>query len=141
MESYGELKARHTKELEAIPLVYAFGDNQWDEGMRALGLTPGDTDKVVSTGELGVFCLAGDYDALSEVYARHKRELQEAIQSDLTGDNFIRDMFLTELRATDFDCTHNEYEALDVLHMKMGQIEADPRLHHGLEAAKKECLE
>jgi len=46
--SYLALTAETRKELEAFPVQFAFNIKQFEEGMKALGLTKDDTDKIVS---------------------------------------------------------------------------------------------
>ena len=46
--SYFTLKAEMQKDLEAFPMQFAFNMKQFEDGMKALGLTKDDTDKIVS---------------------------------------------------------------------------------------------
>ena len=37
MEKYEQMKARHQKEVDDLPMYFAFGQNQFDELMKKLG--------------------------------------------------------------------------------------------------------
>ena len=46
MNRYADLKQRQQQEFSAFPMQFAFSDQQFAEGMAALGLEPTDTDKI-----------------------------------------------------------------------------------------------
>lgn len=50
MNAYKVLKEKRQQEVNSFPIAFAFSDQQFDEGMRKLGLNPTDTDKVYSIG-------------------------------------------------------------------------------------------
>lgn len=57
--SYLTLKAETKKELDAFPMQFAFNMRQFEEGMKSLGLTKDDTDKVYRLGGGGfIHCRA-----------------------------------------------------------------------------------
>lgn len=39
METYAQMKKRHQDEVNALPLMFAFSNDQFDEGCRKLGVT------------------------------------------------------------------------------------------------------
>lgn len=43
MNAYQEMQDRQQKEFNSFPCFFAFGQEQFDEGMKKLGLKPGDT--------------------------------------------------------------------------------------------------
>ena len=95
--TYSELKERQQQEINAFPFIWAFNESQLADGMRRLGLDPEkDKDKLCSIGGGGIIRKT-DADAMRAMFDRHRRELQEAIAADKTGDGFIYDMFSTEL--------------------------------------------
>ena len=73
--------------------------------------------------------------------ARNFKEVEDAIQADETGDGFIKDMFLYELRNHEYTYTCEVEETVEACGFTMEQIENDERLRHGLEEAAKELRE
>jgi hypothetical protein len=134
MNEYREMKERQSKEFHTFPIMFAFSQKQFEEGMRQLGLTPADTDKVYKTVG-GGFYRKEDSPKLKEMMDRFDRELQEAIAADSTGDGFIYKMFYAELADHEFGYTEDFEETLDALGYTWEQIQADSRLKHGLEKA------
>ena len=139
MNRYADLKQRQQQEFSAFPMQFAFSDSQFAEGMAALGLKPTDTDKIYKAPG-GGFYRREDGPRLYDVMGRFDRELQEAIAEDETGDGFIFEMFLYELGNHEYDVTMELNETLDALGYTMEDIQADPRLCHGLERARLEIL-
>ena len=48
MNKYDEIKEKHQKIVNEFPMKFAFSDEQFNRGMKELGLDPKDIDKVVS---------------------------------------------------------------------------------------------
>ena len=139
MNQYEDLKQRQQQEFSAFPMQFAFSDSQFAEGMAALGLKPTDTDKIYKAPG-GGFYRREDGPRLYDMMGRFDRELQEAIAEDETGDGFIFEMFLYELGNHEYDVTMELNETLDAPGYTMEDIQADPRLCHGLERARLEIL-
>ena len=139
MNQYADLKQRQQQEFSAFPMQFAFSDQQFAEGMAALGLEPTDTDKIYKAPG-GGFYRREDGPRLYDMMGRFDRELQEAIAGDQIGDGFIFEMFLYELGNHEYDVTMELNETLDALGYTMEDIQADPRLCHGLERARLEIL-
>lgn len=140
MNRYEELKQRQQEEFTAFPMQFAFSDQQFAEGMAALGLTPADTDKIYKAPG-GGFYRKEDGPRLKEMMDRFDQELQSAIADDKTGDGFIYEMFLYELGNHEYGYTGDTEETLDALGYTPEAIRADSRLSHGLERARLEILE
>ena len=52
---YETFKEMYQKQINELPLKYAFSDKQFKESMHELGLNENDTDKIVSIGNGGLF--------------------------------------------------------------------------------------
>jgi hypothetical protein len=91
--AYLALKRKHQEEVNNFPMMFAFSNKQFAEGMAKLGLTENDTDKIYSIGG-GGYIRKTDSEALSEMFDRHNKEMKNAIDSDLTGEGFIFDMLI-----------------------------------------------
>ena len=139
MNKYQELKTRQEKEMNAFPLGACFSKQQFEEMMKNWGLTTTDTDKIYSVGG-GCYIRKSDHSAFHEMLKRFEKERSEAIAADTTGEGFIYDMFLSELANHEYCITYDLDETLDALHLTIEQINADKRLLHGLQKARKEYL-
>ncbi len=139
MNTYRQLKEKQQKELNAFPLGAAFSDEQFKKMMHGWGLTEKDFDKIISIGA-GCFIRKSDKDAFFNMFERHKKELQDAIAADKTGDGFIFDMFYYELANHEYCITYDLEETLDALNLTAEQVNTDKRLLHGLNKAEKKYL-
>ena len=136
--TYSELKERQQQEINAFPFIWAFNESQLADGMRRLGLDPEkDKDKLCNIGGGGIIRKA-DADAMRAMFDRHRRELQEAIAADKTGDGFIYDMFYTELANHEYSYTGDVTDAVNACGLTVEQINANPALIHGLKRAADE---
>ena len=137
MNRYADLKQRQQEEFNAFPMQYAFSNQQFAEGMAALGLEPTDTDKIYKAPG-GGFYRREDSQRLNEMMERFDRELSEAIAADKTGDGFIFEMFLDELDNHEYGYTGDTEETLYALGYTAKQVLGNPRLKHGFEKAVME---
>ncbi|QST02664.1 hypothetical protein IMZ31_19130 (plasmid) [Pontibacillus sp. ALD_SL1] len=94
--TYEGLKRKQEKEMNDFPMVFAFSKQQFEEGMKKLGLSPEDADQVASFGYNG-FMRKSDKESFSELLRRHDMEMKEAMDEDSTGEGFIFEMFDYEL--------------------------------------------
>ena len=133
---YAILSDRQQAEVNAFPLMFAFSQKQFDEGMARWGLKPTDTDKILSIGG-GGYVRKSDRDALHAMFNRHREEMQAAIDADPTGEGFILDMFRYELDNHEYSYTHDLEPALDALGLTWEEVQQDPRLKHGLALARR----
>lgn len=140
MNAYAEMQKRHQEEVNALPIYWAFTGERFDEILKELGLTRNDTDKLCRAPG-GGFCLASDAKMIADTLIRHRKELEAAIEADATGDDFIKDMFMYELRNHEYTYTCEVEEAVEACGFTMEQVENDERLLHGLEAAAKKLRE
>lgn len=134
-ETYQELKERQLKEIEALPLVYAFNDDQLKEGMLKLGILDGDTTKVCHVG-MGGYMLKKDHPLLYAHLERARKEFDEAVARDKTGEGFIYDAFDYELANHEYCITMDETDAIEALGFTKEDIAGNAALRHGLRMAK-----
>ena len=141
MNRYEELRNRQQEEFNKLPLGFAFSEKQFDEMMKKWGLDPEkDLDKIYRI-PAGGFVQKKDHAHLHEVLDRHDKEMQEAIVADTTGDGFIYEMFLYELRNHEFGYTGEYEDTLEALGYTWEQVQADNRLKHGLDKATAKIWE
>jgi len=134
MSAYTQLKQKHEKEFNEFPIFFAFSDKQFEEGMAKFGLSVDDTDKIYKLGNTG-FYRRTDAERLREMFDRHEKEMQDAIDADSTGEGFIFDMFNYELSNHEYCYTHDTSDTLDALGLEPEDIEKDQRLKHGMKLA------
>ena len=131
---------RQQKEVNALPIRFAFNQEQFREIMKEWGLRPKmDLDKIARI-PYGGFIQKKDAPLMHETFARHHRELQAAMDADPTGEGFIKDMFLYELENHEYSYTGTAEDALDSLGLSFEDVAADPRLARGLNLAEQEIM-
>ncbi|MDR1020165.1 MAG: hypothetical protein LBL73_05355 [Synergistaceae bacterium] len=135
MSSYSDMKERHEQEINAFPMVFAFSVKQFEEGMAKLGLTPEDTDKVYKFGGTGGFYRRSDSPALKELFDRHEKETQDALDGDSTGDGFIFEMFDYELSNHEYVVSGDASYTLDMIGLSWEEVAASKKLMRGLKKA------
>ena len=114
MNAYKQLKDKHQNEMDAFPLGAAFSKEQFEKMMQGWGLTVNDVDKICSLG-CGCFIRKSDKERFLEMSARFKKEMQDAIAADKTGDGFVYEMFLYELANHEYCITCDYEETFDAL--------------------------
>lgn len=140
MNRYAAMKRRHQEEVHALPLGFAYSDRQFIEMMRGWGLDPDkDTDKIYRLPG-GGFVRKKDHALLHGTLDRHDAELKAAIAADTTGEGFIYEMFVSELRDHEYSYTMDVEETLDALGYTAEDIRADGRLARGLAKAQQAIL-
>lgn len=140
MNRYKELKSRQQKEFDEVPLGFAFSEEQFNAMMKGWGLDPDkDLDKIAEVSAVG-YIQKKDIAQLKGLTARHKKEMEEAVAGDTTGEGFIYEMFLHELNNNEYGYTGDVSDTLEALGLDLGQVEADSRLKRGLEKAEHEII-
>ena len=137
MNRYADLKQRQQQEFSAFPMQFAFSNQQFAEGMAALGLKPADTDKIYKVPG-GGFYRREDGSRLKTMMDRFDQELNEAVAGDKTGDGFIYEMFLYELNVHEYGYTMDTEDTLDALGYTVEEVLGNPRLKRGIEKAVTE---
>lgn len=135
MENYQTMKARQQKEINTLPIKWAFSDKQFKQALAELGLTIEDTSQLVRVPG-GGFMRKTEKHLLLEMFTRHEQELQAAIQADTDGTGFCFEMLDYELGNHEYCITHDVEPALDALGLDMDDIEASPQLKKALQMAQ-----
>lgn len=140
MNAYAEMKERHHKRVSALPIKFAFSMKQFREMMESWGLTEDDTDKIYKMGGTGGFYLKTDSKLIFDTLAENEIEMQAAINNDMDGSGFIKDMFCYELANHEYCITYDLEPTLDALGLSEDEVNASPALLNGLKMARKEYL-
>lgn len=139
MNAYAEMKARHQERVNALPLMFAFSQQQFNEGMAKWGLEPSDVGKITSIGA-GGFIRKADLAHFHDTMEALSIEAQAAIDEDTDGTGFIKDMFLYELANHEYCITYDLEPTLDALNLTEDQVLENPKLMKGLKLAREEYL-
>ena len=141
MNEYEKLRNRQQQEVNALPMRFAFSQEQLQKVMKDWGLRPKmDLDKIAQL-PFGGFAQKKDIPLIRDTFARHRTELQAAVDADPTGEGFIKEMFLTELENHEYSYTGTAEDDLDSLGLTYENVAEDPRLARGLDLAEQEILE
>ncbi len=132
---YSELRAKQQQEVNDFPFFFAFNNEQFVKGMAMFGLTPEDTDKIYKLGSTGGFYLRTDAERLREMFDRHEREMQEAVDADTTGEGFIYQMFLSELANHEYTYTNDLEDTFNALDLTPEIVNSNAALLRGLKKA------
>ena len=138
MNQYKELKNKQEKEINNFPLMFAFSQKQFVEGMEKLGLKETDTEKIISIGA-GGYMKKTDLESFKSMRERHYTERKEAVNNDTDGTGYILDMFSYELSNHEYCYTGDISDTLDCLGYTREEIKADPKLLKGLNLAINKC--
>lgn len=141
MNAYRKLKQQHQQEVNDFPMFFAFNQNQFDEGMKKLGLEPHETDKIYSLKGTGGFYRKSDAQALRDMFSRHAQEKEAAIAADTTGSGYIYQMFVYELANHEYCITYDLEPTLDACGLTLEEVNSNPALFAGLKKATADYLE
>ena len=140
MNKYEEIKNKHQKRVNDFPLGFAFSNQQFKDMMEKWGLKETDTDKIYSIGA-GGYIRKTDLEEYKKMWDDIRKEHNDLIEQDKTGEGYIKDMFLYELENHEYGYTHELEDTLDALELTYDQVMESPSLKHGLELARKEILD
>ena len=140
MNKYVEMKNRHQERINALPLMFAFSEKQFKEGVERWDLTENDTDKIYKLGSTGGFYQRKDSTLIFSTFEQNEKEMTEAIRADPDGTGFIRDMFLYELANHEYCITYDLEPTLAALNLSEDDVLNDERLMNGLKLAVAEYL-
>lgn len=138
MNKYYELKSKIQKEFDEFPFGFAFSNEQFEKMKKELGVK--DNSELISIGA-GGYIRKTDEKALDELINGKEKRIKKEIEKDLTGEGFIKDMFLYELANHEYCITYELDDTLDALDLTYEEVMKDPRLKLGLQLAKQEYLE
>lgn len=134
---YLEFKNQCKKELDNFPKFFAFSKEQFDTGMKKLGLKPDETNKLVRIYGSG-FIRKKDLQKFNSMIDTHNKMHEFYIANDKTGKGYIKDMFSYELANHEFGYTRDLSETLNACCLSRKDIEENFNLKNGLNLALKD---
>jgi len=135
-ESYLELKNRQQAEIDALPMFWAFSNEQFAEALEEHAI---DKSVVYRLGR-NHFCRISDVDRIYEVFNAHEQEHYKSIDSDLAGTGYIFEMFEYELNNHEYVVTNDVSDTVASLGLTKEDFEWYPQLRIGLRKAIKSVL-
>ena len=109
METYQELRTRQQKEVDALPLGFAFSEKQFEEMKAKLGVK--ENSELYRLGNTGGFYRKVDADLIIGTFKRHQEERQNAIFT-ANGINtvYVQSMIYYEMCNHEFAINHDGRE-------------------------------
>jgi hypothetical protein len=133
--SYMEVRAKGQNPFNNFEgLFFAFSNEQLAKGMKKLGLTMNDTDKIVSIGH-GGFLLKSRREAFKEMMDNGDKIMDEWLKDD---DNLLQ-AFVYELDNHEYCYTYDLEPAVEALGFTMEEVYADKRMAEILLKASEIC--
>ncbi len=129
---YVDMKAKHAKNINSLPMFFAFSQEQFKEGMEKFGLKATDTAQVCRIPAGGIIKKT-DKKLVIETFLNHTKEMKEAIDADKTGEGFITEMFKYELINHEYCYTSDPTDTLEALGLTEEEVYKSKTLSKGLE--------
>lgn len=123
-KSYSDFKLAEREAIDALPIEFAFNDDQFHDMLKKFGLTLDEKDKLRRIPG-GGFCLATDAKMIVETMLSWSRKLSEIIKTD---DEFTVDALRYELDNHEFGYTGEPDDALLELGLPSDVNKLDERM-------------
>lgn len=136
MKTYTEWKDEKEKEINAIPLGFAFGKDQFLKMLERMGLTEENCkDNLYSLGG-GGYIKKTDSHLLKEFHKKYDCEWEELKKNE----QFMYEAFRYELANHEYCITYNYEDTLDCLDLTEDEVVKNPMLVKALSRATKDYL-
>ena len=136
MNKYSELRNRQEKEMNALPMHFAFNSAQFKEALAEMNLTTENCKDKLVRGIAGSFYLKTDSKVIHDTFERFHTEKSQAIENDKTGTGYMLDMFTYELANHEFCVTYDLTDTLDSLGISIEEVNKNPLMLSALREAK-----
>lgn len=123
-KSYSDFKLAEREAIDALPIEFAFNDDQFHDMLKKFGLTLDEKDKLRRIPG-GGFCLATDAKMIVETMLSWSRKLSELIKTD---DEFTVDALRYELDNHEYGYTGEPDDALLELGLPSDVNKLDERM-------------
>ena len=138
METYQELRTRQQKEVDALPLGFAFSEKQFEEMKVKLGVK--ENSELYRLGNTGGFYRKIDADLIIGTFKRHQEERQNAIFT-ANGINtvYVQSMIYYEMCNHEFAINHDgREEVLEACNLTEELLDKHSELKNAWNAARKQ---
>ena len=123
-KSYSDFKLAEREAIDALPIEFAFNDDQFHDMLEKFGLTLDEKDKLRRIPG-GGFCLATDAKMIVETMLSWSKKLSEIIETD---DEFAVDALRYELDNHEYGYTGEPDDALLELGLPSDVNKLDERM-------------
>ena len=128
MSKYSTFKKSKQQKVDEFPMMFAFSQEQLEEGKARLGVT--DNKELLSIGA-GGFIRKSDREKFDNLFIQLDKELAE----NLNDDEFLYEAFLYELANHEYCYSWDLTDSLDVLGLTVEQVKSDDRMYSILKKA------
>ena len=118
---YTDLKMKQQDEFNKFPLMAAFNDKQFEEGMKQLGVKK--VSELYSIGG-GCYIRKKDSNKLQDLLNKQQKELKEFLKDD---DN-LKDMFVYEMQNHEYQLTGDDEEVIRGCNLAYKTVMEDERM-------------
>ena len=134
MNKYMKLKRKHQKEINEFPTMFAFNMEQFNEGMKKLGVT--DKTELISIG-YGGYIRKTD----GETYVRMHKRMDEECAEAMKDPEYCYQMFRCELANHEY-CISGDFEdTLNACGLTEDEVMENPMLLEALRKAEWDYLD
>lgn len=137
MNQYEELIKNKEQEQNKYPFIFSDLD-EMEKELAKRNINKDDIEYYFSENHF--YIIQTHVDKFNEIAEKYEKEIEKRIEQDLTGEDFIKDMFKTQLKNYEYGYTLEVDDAIERLGYTLDEIDRDSRLKNGLELAKKEIL-
>ena len=130
---YVNLQDKHQAEYDAFPMIFAFSNEQFEEGLKKLNTAP---KEIVSLG-YGTYIRKADISDFEKMVTRLNNEKSEMLNNN---DRYTYQAFLYELANHEYGYTYDIEPTLQALNLTADQVANDHRLVSILNDARTEYL-
>ena len=130
---YVNLQDKHQAEYDAFPMMFAFSNEQFEEGLKKLDAAP---KEIVSLG-YGSYIKKADISDFEKMITRLNNEKSEMLNNN---DRYTYQAFLYELANHEYGYTYDIEPTLQALSLTADQVAKDHRLVTILNDARTEYL-
>ena len=134
---YEEFKERQQKEINNLPIYFAFGNEQLQERANELGFESIEDmiNNVVGIGA-GGFCKKEDYQNIINTFKKHDEELKE----NLKNDEFLKSAFEYEMSNHEYIITYDISDTLRALGITLEEYRESERMQKLFREAKEDYI-
>jgi hypothetical protein len=108
--TYDRLQAQHSKEVNNFPLLFAFGQKQFDKMKSEHGVENKDLFSIGGGG----YIRKTDRQAYHDLFLKHDKERTEAMQED----SYLFSMFYSELANHEYCYTYDNEPTLEACYLE-----------------------
>ena len=131
---YDQLRAKHQKKVDSLPMYFAFGDAQFKELMEKLGYK--EEEKFLNdicTIGAGSIILKKDKDLILNTFLENEKEMEKAFEDD----DFLQSAFEFELANHEYIITYDIMDTLRALGISLKEYQESERMQKIMNQAIK----